>query len=384
MPPLRTLLRAAAILIPLGVAAHIAFSLATADRALLASLADVPLASLALVIGFSAVPWFTQSLRMVIWTRFVGEPLTFGEALRIYAGGVLGSAVTPSAVGGGSIRWALALRRGVPAGKAAALFSVEGIEDVVFFAAALPAAVLLSAADESRAVREVTAELRDGLDSPLIYVLAASVLLALAAWAALRLVLGDHLGPRARRRALRLAARIRRPFQRGWRDIRQTAALVARGGKSIFLLTLPLTAIQWAARYSVATVIIVALGGKLQPFLYWVLGWMTYALSSAAPTPGAAGAAEVTFALLHAPFVPATILGLTASIWRLALFYLPATVAALVYPLFVARDDAPEAGGAAASGARGATGARGGRGRSPSRRRRQTLGGRPFASGSRA
>ena len=344
MPPTRTLLRAAAVLIPLGVAAHVALSLATTDRALLASLAEVPLASIALVVGLSAVPWFTQSLRMMIWTRFVGTPLRFWSALRIYAGGVLGSAVTPSAVGGGSIRWALATRRGVPAGKAASLFSVESIEDVVFFALALPAAVFLSSADESEAVRQVSAEFADGIDSPLKYVVASGLLLALGAWAVSRLAFSGLLGPRPRRCALRLAARIRRPFQRAWRDVRQTVALVARSGKSRFILTLPLTAIQWAARYSVATVIIVALGGKLQPFLYWVLGWMTYAFSSAAPTPGAAGAAEVTFALLHAPFVPATILGLTASIWRLALFYLPASVAALVYPVFVARDEAPEAG----------------------------------------
>lgn len=120
--------------------------------------------------------------------------------------------------------------------------------------------------------------------------------------------------------------------------MRATLVLAAREGRGWFALTFLLSAVQWIARYSVATVIVFALGGALEPVLYWVLGWLTYAVASPAPTPGAAGATEATFLLLHSPFVPREILPLTSSVWRLLLFYAPATLAALAYPLFVAKD----------------------------------------------
>lgn len=338
MPPLRSLLRAAALLIPLGVAANIGISLATTEQELLQSLADVPLASLALVLALSGIPWLTQSARMTVWSWFVGRPLRFWTAFRLYAGGVLGSAVTPTAVGGGSIRWALATRHGVPAGTAASLLTVEGLQDVLFFAIALPAAMILSSESETEAIRAASSRLAFGADLPVLVAGASGVLLALLVWGLFLAAARGRLGSVWKRRTLRLGARLRRPLAKTARDIRDTFVMVGKRGKGPFALTFLLTAIQWIARYSVATVIIAALGGPVHPTLYWVLGWMTYALSSAAPTPGAAGAAEATFALLHAPFVPVAILGLTAAVWRLILFYMPAVLAAVIYPLFIVRD----------------------------------------------
>ncbi len=338
MPPVRSLLRAAAILIPLGVAANVVLSLATTDHALLVSLRDVPLVTLGLVLALSGIPWLTQSARMTVWSRFVGHPLHFWTSFRLYAGGVLGSAVTPTAVGGGSIRWALATRHGVPGGMAASLLTVEGMQDLLFISLAIPAALAFSSAGESEAIRGALDRFAFGVDAPAVVIVGGAVGLLLACWALFHAATRGLLGRLWRRRARRIAAKVRRPFARGVRDVKQTFALVAARGKRWFALTFVLTALQWTARYSVATVVIAALGGPFQPLLFWLLGWMTYAVSSAVPTPGAAGAAEATFALLHSPFVGAGILGLTAAVWRLVLFYLPAAVAAVVYPLFVVRD----------------------------------------------
>lgn len=333
LPPLPRLLRLAAILIPLGVAANVALSLATTDRSLLATLWQLPALPFVAAVGLSAVPWVTQSLRMVIWTRFVGEPLSFPQALRIYAGGVLGSAVTPTAVGGGTIRWALAARQGVSVGKAASLLSVEGVEDVLFFLLALPLAATLSSASEADAYRQLSSRYVFHPTSPSVIALGVVVVLGLVVYVVSRLALRGQLGPRRKRTALRWAARVRRPLRSVWSDVKRVFRLVARRGKGRFALSFSLTAVQWIARYSVATLIIAMLGGPLRPFLFWVLGWMTYAVSSPIPTPGAAGGAEATFLLLHRPFVPTEILGLATSTWRLVLFYLPAAAAAALFPL---------------------------------------------------
>ena len=161
-----------------------------------------------------------------------------------------------------------------------------------------------------------------------------------------RLAVAGRLGGGGRRRALRLAARVRRPARRTLVDVRAVARLVARRGKRRFAVSLSLTAVQWVARYSLATLVIVLLGGPLRPFLYWVLGWMTVAVSSAVPTPGAAGAAEATFYVLHAPFVPAEMLVVATAAWRLLIFYLPALVAVVAFPLLgrALRTGEPEPG----------------------------------------
>ncbi len=326
-------MRAAAWLVPLGVLVNVGVTLLTTDFHYLREVGRVSLVWVLLAVGLALVPWVTQSLRIGLWTRFVGHPISFLGGIRIAAGGVLGSAVTPTAVGGGTIRWALATRQGLPAGKAASLLTVEAVEDLLFFAVAIPVAGALSKASGFDALDRASRSPGAGVGTPVVAGLAVVIGGALLAAVLWRLAVRRRLGARARRRALRLAARARQPVRKTVRDIRAVTAMVARRGKRRFAVSLSLTGIQWIARYSLATLVIVLLGGPLRPFLYWVLGWLTVAASSAVPTPGAAGAAEATFYVLHAPFVPAEMLVVATAAWRLLIFYVPALVAVVVFPL---------------------------------------------------
>ena len=357
LPPVRTLLRAAAWLVPLGVLANVGLALLTTDFHYLREVGRVSAGAVGLTVGLALLPWVTQSLRIGLWTRFIGHPVSFWGGIRIAAGGVLGSAVTPTAVGGGTIRWALAARQGVPAGHAASLLAVEAVEDLVFFAVALPVAAGLSEVAGAQALDRASRSPALSLHTPVLVglaVVAAAGALGAALW---RLAVAGRLGAGGRKRALRLGARVRKPARRMLADVRTVARLVARRGKRRFAVSLSLTAVQWIARYSLATLVIVLLGGPLRPFLYWVLGWMTVAVSSAVPTPGAAGAAEATFYVLHAPFLPAEMLVVATAAWRLLIFYLPALVAVVAFPLLgrVLRAGEPRAeNGTAPPEARGA------------------------------
>ena len=332
LPPTRRLLRAAAWLIPLGVLANVGVTLLTTDFHFLRDASRVPGWAIPAAIGLALLPWATQSLRIGIWTRFVGHPVPFRSGLRVAAGGVLGSALTPTAVGGGTIRWALVTRYGLPPGKAASLLAVEAVEDLVFFAVAIPAALVLSQADDTAAIRRAATSPARGLDDPvwigLVTVTAGLVLVVGVG----RLAVRGQLGRRWHHRSRRVAARLRRSFRGVWTDARHVLSLVARRGKSRFALSLSLTATQWIARYSIATLVIALLGGPLRPYLFWVLSWATYAISSAVPTPGAAGAAEATFYVLHTPFVDAERLVVATAAWRLLMFYVPALVAVIAFP----------------------------------------------------
>ncbi len=194
-------------------------------------------------------------------------------------------------------------------------------------------ATSLSAASEGDAVRRLSAEYVFRPSSPTAVALGAVVALGGLVYVTSRLALRGRFGPRPRRTARRWALRVRRPLRAIWTDVRRVFGLVVRRGKSRFALSFGLTVVQWTARYSVATIVIAMLGGPLRPYLFWVLGWLTYAIASPVPTPGAAVATEATFLVLHQPFVPSEILGLATSAWRLVLFYLPAIAAAVLFPL---------------------------------------------------
>ena len=56
----------------------------------------------------------------------------------------LGSAISPTAVGGGFFKWGMLVQRGVTPGTAASLTTYPIIEDAIFFAISLPLAVILT------------------------------------------------------------------------------------------------------------------------------------------------------------------------------------------------------------------------------------------------
>lgn len=333
----RRLLRAAAWIIPLGVLLNVGVTLLTTDFRFLREVGPVSPGAVVLGCALTLVPWVTQSLRIGIWTRFVGHPIRFVSGLRIAAGGVLGSAVTPTAVGGGSIRWALATRQGLPAGKASSLLAVEAVEDLVFFAVALPVAAAFTTAAEIHSLQGAAMSPAT-LDTPVLLGLGSLVALGVLGATLGRLAVRGRLGAAVQRKARRLLARLRRSVRQTVADARVVLALVATRGKGRFALSLSLTAVQWIARYSIATVVVVLLGGPLRPVLFWLLSWMTYAVSSGVPTPGAAGAAEATFYVLHSPFVAHEKLVAATAAWRLLMFYVPALVAVVVFPTLGARE----------------------------------------------
>lgn len=321
--------RLALVLVPLGVLGNLALSLATTDRDLLASLGAFPREYLLLAVGLGLVPWFTNSLRLLIWTRFIGHFLTFREAFRLTLATELASAATPTASGGGIFRWGLLVQRGVSPGAAASLVSLVVLEDTLFFLFAVPVAVVLSSAWNLPVLRWVGGEVRGSTLEALL--IAAGI--GVASWGLARLVLSGRLGARARRWGVRRVARTRRRTRAGWRDARAVYRLIVRRGKSRFALSMALTAVQWVCRYSVVSALIAFLGVQVYPVLFFLLQWVIFTLMNFVPTPGAAGGAEAAFYLVYSAFVPGEVIGLATAGWRFLTFYLQLALGALVFLL---------------------------------------------------
>lgn len=325
------LLRSALLLIPLGVALNVGLSLASTDRTVLEGLAGLPRGPLVVAVGLAFVSWGTNTLRLRLWTAFLGHRLSVAECLRLYLAGLLGSALTPTAAGGGALKWGLLVRRGFPASGAASLLALETVEDALFFAVALPLAVAVGAFAEVGVVGEAAAAGGAGVTNAAVVAVGVAAAALCVVGAAGGVAARGGLGPRVRRWARRGLARARGAARRFAGEVRGVLALVAQRGKGVFAATLTLTAVQWSARYSVVTAVLAFLGVPARPLTYGALQWATFTLSSFVPTPGGAGGAEVAFAVLYSPFVPVGVLGSATALWRLVLFYVPLVAAVVVF-----------------------------------------------------
>lgn len=344
--------RLALVLIPFGVLGNLALSWATTDRALLATLPALPRGYLYLALVLGLVPWVTNALRLLVWTRFIGTDLGFRDALRIVLGGELGSSVLPSSSGGEIFRWGMMMQRGLSPGAAASVIALGHAEDLLFFLLALPLAVVLSSAWELPVLRSVAGE----IEGSAVQVAGVAVAVAAVLWGLFRLVLRGRLGARARRSGLRLAARVRRRLRRAWWDFRDVYRLVVERGKSRFLLTMAITAVQWSCRYSVVSALAAFLGANVDPVLFFLLQWVVFTVMLFIPTPGASGGAEAAFYLVYSALLPAPIVGLMTAGWRFLTFYLQLALGAVLFGALTAAGSRPSparrAGSPQNSGAR--------------------------------
>lgn len=272
------------------------------------------------------VPMIVNSLRLMMWGRFLGLGLTFVSALRVMTGTMVANSVTPSAAGGIPVKVLLLTGEGISVRRGVSLMSFQAAEDalVLFGLVGLSIAVNgIAMLDFLVSDPAYFAKLQQGLRTAAMIVL--SLVLALA-------VIGGLLATGLLGRRLRGWSAAR------WRRLRASAAMIvgdwaalARRGKKLALLNLCLALLQWSVRFSIAGLVLAAFGTAWQPALFWLLQYLVQSISSTVPTPGGVGGAEAGFLLLFSPFVERAVLIPAMSTWRLLFFYLPLAGAAVIF-----------------------------------------------------
>jgi glycosyltransferase 2 family protein len=334
--PARRAFNIALLLLPLGVLANLAYTLLATDRSLLRALGELPRIYLLAALGLTLVPWLTGTLRLLVWSRFLGYRLRAADLLRMTLVVDLGAAVSPTAIGGEAFRWGMLVSRGVKPGEAATLTLLPKLEDAVFFAIALPVALAWTRPWELVALATGV----DRIGTNAVVVLGAFLLVAVVAWLVLRSVLRGRAGEPMRAAGLRRWGRTRRRLRVAWADARVGFRLVLTRGRWRFALTLALTALHWIGRYSVVMALALFLGIPFDPVLFWLLQWVVFTVMTFTPTPGAAGGAEIAFTAVYASLLPGGAIGVMTAAWRLFTFYVPVALAAVVFALLQRADRA--------------------------------------------
>jgi uncharacterized protein (TIRG00374 family) len=315
------------ILVPFGVLLNLWISWAGTDRSVFRRFGELDRRYLYLGIVLALMPWITNTIRILVWARFIGHRLTFRDCFRITLGAELASSVFPTSSGGEVFRWGMMVQKGVTKGEAASIVTLGYLEDLCFFATALPAAFVVSRAWELPVLQRMGREMR-GEASGVIPTVIGVLLLVVLLW---QMALRGYLGRRSRRWSVRRAARTRRRSRKTRRDFASVLAMVRERGKGLFALTFLVTAVQWSCRYSVATAVAYFLGAQVDPVLFFLLQWVIFTAMLFVPTPGASGGAEAAFYLVYSALLPASVVGIATAGWRLLTFYLQLSLGAILF-----------------------------------------------------
>jgi uncharacterized protein (TIRG00374 family) len=301
------LLRRAIPLVLLGVLGYLVISLWVLDPKHFHAVSQLSPAYLALAVGLTFLPWLTNSFRVANWLHFLGTGRSLKDAFRVVLISEVGAAVSPTAVGGAPAKVGVLMSMGLSTGRAISVASLGTLEDAAVALVLIP--VLLSLAPLGRLplVRELSLEHTANLGLAIAVVLGVLLALGLAAYRF------RHLGP------------VRRILDRcrvAWRDFRELYRFVISRGWRRYLVNVLLSAVQWAARYSVITALAYGMGLTVDLLTFTLLQWVCFAAMALIPTPGAAGGAEATFLVVYGGIIPGEMMVLLMGGWRILTFYL--------------------------------------------------------------
>jgi uncharacterized protein (TIRG00374 family) len=275
---------------------------------------------LALAVALGFVPWFINAIRLLRWTRFFKKPISFSRALHIAIGTELGSAATPTVMGGGYLKLGMLVQDGYSSGSAASLMVLGSIEDGLFMAAAVPASVWLCGGIRGVGLGSMM-DLHSLESIWLIPVVAAAAVVS-----AVYLIRSHQ-----RRKNETRWKRFQDWKKRFVSDFRLVTGLACGKGGGILAVNVLLTGIQWICHYQVVTAFMIFLGVQTDPVRFFLYQWIIFTVGTFVATPGGIGGIEAAFYLLFRPVVPGNLLALSMFGWRTLTGYLQLIIGAVVF-----------------------------------------------------
>lgn len=326
----RSLIMRLLIILSLGLLISIAYSVFTVDSAALSAFSQFPTTCILVLAGMLFIPWLADTIRLQIWLRFLGKRERFTEVFRMTLASEMASAVVPAAVGGNGAKLGWLITRGIAPGVASSVMLLSALEDMIFFTLAVPAALLLSSEAQAGISLDKLWEMLQshkltGIRGIGVF-LAGIVAIGLGGW-----ILWKLVPERFKARLVKLNDKIKHQIVLAKQTLRQ---IIAHGGWRFFV-TVSLSGLHWACRFSMLTVLLVGLHHYVDPFNFFASQWLVFMLMKLFPSPGGTGGAELAFLALYRSFLPENLLGLLVGAWRVLTFTLPVGLATLIFLVLV-------------------------------------------------
>ena len=302
------------LFICIGLVAHLCYLLYTTDRGTIMQLQKLNWEYLLLISLLALGPWIGHMLRIYIWARFVGFPLTMLECFTIVITNDIGAAVVPFIVGGGPVKYGMLVAKGMPPVKSTFLVLLSMTEDLVFYLVGF----LLSFFFMRKTLISMGHALA-GLKIPIFIILGVIVIVLVGRWSG---IISNKMIKRfvSAKMYFRLSAFQTKTIQ-FFAGIKNAYVEVFKNGKVYLLMSLGLLFFQWFTKFTILAVILMALGIGFSYEDIYIRQWIIWVGMLIVPLPGASGGAEASFLLLFKNNMPDEIINLVVSTWRFFSYY---------------------------------------------------------------
>ncbi len=312
------------IIVGVGILLHVVFLLVTIDKKSFSVLLNIKPLYLMAIALLALGPWIGHTCRIMIWSKFLKHPVKWREAIHVVVANEVGSAVAPTAVGGGPIKVGMLMKYGVPASRATFMVLLSACEDLIFYLSGL----LVTFIYMREQIYKMGGFLMQNkwLFFGTLSILIASVFFKSATGKVLRKVL--LLLPITTANKIRNA---RRRILSYFSDIGEAFVGVINEGKTALLMSVGLLFFQWFTKFSIFAVILMALGIDFELSDVYIKQWLLIITLLFIPTPGASGGAEAGFLLLFGQSLPGDLANLMVSTWRFFTYYYILIMSALIF-----------------------------------------------------
>lgn len=302
------------IFIGVGILCHLAFLYFTVEGDITADLKKLkwyyllPLSILALM------PTVFHALRLFVWSRFVKHPLKFKDALTVIISNDLGSALTPTIIGGGPVKLGMLISKGMSASKATFLVLLSATEDVVFYAIGIILSLYY--------MHDTLGVFLDSLaEKKIIFYSIIGVVIALIILPRFGVhipsLINKSLPNVLSRRLSNFGDKVNESLSNLWNAYKD----IFKRGKLLFLFSLTFLFLQWMAKFTILAILLHAVGIDFTLFEVYIKQWILTMGLLFVPTPGASGGAEAAFVLMFGDLMTGDILKVIMSAWRFFTYF---------------------------------------------------------------
>ena len=273
---------------------------------------------------FLAISWSSRLMRVWYLFRPLAKRISYRDFVKSYFAGVFASQITPSAVGGYPFFLFLLYRQGIPAGRSLAISLLDSVNTGLAFLLLLTGGVL--------SFRTHIPEVKGWLPS-------AMVGMGLLTGAALALLLFpqtlQRLAYGLSQESHGLVGKLAPWATQASKELERLQLVTLyfwSNHRLLLILNFILNLVYWVAYLAVAPLLFLAVGGKAPWPMIVGSQIATQFAQYLIPTPGAAGGAEVTMALLVHTLLPEEKLVLFLGLWRFCTYYISLIGTSLTIP----------------------------------------------------
>jgi uncharacterized protein (TIRG00374 family) len=301
--------RATGLTIAAAIAGALAIPFAFGGSDALSKLGALPLPVIAGIAAFIVVSWLAKALKFWFLATRLQQRASFRTCAAVSLGCDLGFLATPAGLGGYAASIYLFGRCGIGAAGAAAITTADQVLDLVFFAIAVPFALLFTVGSSISWIQS-----SESIMTVVVAIALGAIVLRFARSGLWRRVLIAVL-------TMPLVRRHQRSLRRWWIDLESHLRDLLSMPPQLVAAVLLATLLQWCARYAILGLALAGLGSPAPFAPVFLIQAVALHAGQWTGVPAGVGGTDILMLQLLRPWGTTELLAVAVLVWRLATFH---------------------------------------------------------------